>query len=86
MEQNLELMRRTGELVTLGYPILSGASRKSFVGRVSAGGGEPAPPTERVAGSVALSVMHLLAGARVFRVHDVAAQSQALRAAWALRS
>lgn len=84
VEQNLELVRRTGELVELGFPILSGASRKSFVGRVAADGGEPRPPRERVAASVALSVMHLAAGARVFRVHDVREQVEGLRAAWAV--
>src|SRR5206468_2898586 len=35
VEQNLELIRRTPELVSLGYPILSGISRKSFVGRAA---------------------------------------------------
>lgn len=82
VEQNLELVRRTGEFLDLGFPILSGASRKSFVGRVAAGGAEPAAPKDRVAGSVAISVTHLLAGARLFRVHDVRAHLEALDVAW----
>lgn len=80
VEQNLELVRRTGEIAALGYPVLSGLSRKSFVGR--AGGHSPDdPPRERVAATVGLSVAHLLAGASIFRVHDVALHVRALRAA-----
>lgn len=80
--QNLELVRRTPELGALGYPILSAASRKSFVGRAS--GLESSAPAERLAGSIAFSVAHYLGGARVFRVHDVGPQVQCLRAAAAL--
>lgn len=90
VEQNLELIRRTGELAGLGYPVLSGVSRKSFVGRAmlrpeDRATGTPPPPAERVPGSVGLSVAHLVAGARIFRVHDVRAHAAALRAAWAAR-
>lgn len=81
VQQNLELIRRTPELLTLGFPLLSATSRKSFVGRVSLG--RDSVPAERLGGSLGLSVAHLMAGARVFRVHDVAEQAQALRAAWA---
>lgn len=85
VEQNLELIRRTGDLTGAGYPVLSAASRKSFVGRVSLPEAARTDPADRLAGSLAFSVMHLAAGARVFRVHDVAAQRQALLAAWAIR-
>jgi dihydropteroate synthase len=81
--QNLELVRRTGALLDLGYPVLSGASRKSFVAR-AAGRGETSP-RDRVAESVAVSVMHYAAGAVIFRVHDVAEQARALAAAAAVR-
>lgn len=83
--QNLELVARTGEICALGFPVLSGVSRKSFsaaAGGVAAG----APARERVHASVGLSVVHMLAGARVFRVHDVAEHGAALRAAWAART
>lgn len=82
VEQNVELVRRTPELLTLGFPILSAASRKSFVGRVSLG--RDSTPDERLAGSIAFSLEHLALGARIFRVHDVAEQGAALRAAWAI--
>jgi dihydropteroate synthase len=83
VEQNLELVARTGELLALGRPVVSGASRKSFVGRVTVGAASE--PRSRLAGSLAISVVHRLAGASVFRVHDVAEQVSALRAAEAVR-
>jgi len=81
VEQNLALIHRTGELIDLGRPILSGLSRKSFVGRISLG--RDSDPSERLEGTLALSTLHLEAGARLFRVHDVGPVSRALRAAWA---
>jgi dihydropteroate synthase len=83
VEQNLALIARTGELVALGRPIVSAASRKSFVGRISLGG--LSDPQARLAGSLAASVAHCLAGASIFRVHDVAEQAEALRIAEAVR-
>lgn len=82
--QNLDLVRRTDELLRVGYPVLSAASRKSFVGRVSRPDVEQTSPEERLPGSLAFSVAHLAFGARVFRVHDVGAQRAALDAAWAI--
>jgi dihydropteroate synthase len=84
VEQNLLLLRETPRLLQLNYPILSALSRKSFVGRVALQ--RESDPGERVAATIALSVAHYLAGARVFRVHDVAPHVQALRAISALRS
>lgn len=83
VEQNLVLLRETPRLVRLNYPILSALSRKSFVGRV--GLDRESDPGERVAATVALSVAHYFAGARLFRVHDVRAHVEALRAISALR-
>ncbi|MHC4447765.1 MAG: dihydropteroate synthase [Planctomycetota bacterium] len=77
VEQNFELMARVGELMTLGFPVLCAASRKSFIGAVS---GETRPP-ERLAGSLAIAVAQWQAGVRLFRVHDVAAHRKALAVA-----
>lgn len=77
VEQNLELIRRTPELCSIGRAVMSAASRKSFVGRV--GLGCDSDPSERLGGSVAVTVLHALAGAGLFRVHDVSAHAQALR-------
>jgi dihydropteroate synthase len=70
---NLELLRRLGELRELGRPLVVGASRKSFIGRVdgSAAG-------ERLGGTIASSVWAAAEGADVLRVHDVAEVRQAI--------
>lgn len=77
VDQNFELIARVSEWRSTGFPVLCGASRKSFVGRVT-GVEEPA---DRVAGSVAIAVGQFLAGVRLFRVHDVEAHRQALAVA-----
>ncbi|HYE62744.1 MAG TPA: dihydropteroate synthase [Phycisphaerales bacterium] len=79
VEHNLELIRGTGALAALGYPVLSGLSRKSFTGRVSLN--RDSQPSERLAGTLALSVLHQHHGASVFRVHDVPEHVAALNAA-----
>ncbi len=86
VEQNLELVRRTPELIELcSRPILSGLSRKSFVGRVALD--RDSEPDERLAGTIALTSLHRAAGASVFRVHDVRPVVEAIRTvdatAWA---
>ena len=77
LDHNLELLRRLDEIVALGFPVMVGTSRKSFLGRLT--GRED--PHDRVAATVATSVMALERGATLFRVHDVAANADALRVA-----
>jgi dihydropteroate synthase len=74
LDHNLELLRRLGELKSLGCPILVGTSRKSFIGRVLAArtGGELPPPGERVIGTGATIAISVANGADIVRVHDVA--------------
>jgi dihydropteroate synthase len=72
-EHNLELLRRIDEIVAIGRPVVIGTSRKSFIGRITG-----RDVTERVHGTVATCVLALERGARVFRVHDVAAVADAL--------
>lgn len=74
LEHNLELLRRLRELSVHGLPILAGLSRKSMVGALT---GRPAG--ERAHGSVALAVVAARNGARILRVHDVAATVDALK-------
>jgi dihydropteroate synthase len=81
VEDNLHLIRGTGRLLELGSPVMSGLSRKSFVGRV--GLGRDSDPSERDSATIGLSVMHMHFGARIFRVHDVGSHRGALDAAWA---
>ncbi len=76
---NLSLLAHCGELADLGYPLLVGTSRKSFLGRLfPLADGSPAPPGERIEASVATAVWAAAAGAAMVRVHDVAATVQAL--------
>jgi dihydropteroate synthase len=73
MAHNLELLRRLHELVALGRPIVVGTSRKSFLGTLTGRGVH-----ERVPATIATNVLAFAAGARVFRVHDVAEVRDAL--------
>jgi dihydropteroate synthase len=76
---NMELLRRLGELRELGRPLVIGASRKSFIGKVDGSG-----PGERLGGTVASSVLAAAEGAAVLRVHDVAEVGQAMAVAAAI--
>jgi dihydropteroate synthase len=76
-QHNLDLIRRLGEIVALGRPVVVGASRKSFLGKITG----RVNPAERVAATVAINVMAYERGARVFRVHDVAPSYDALAVA-----
>jgi dihydropteroate synthase len=67
-------------IVSLGRPVMVGASRKRFIGELS-GVSEAA---ERVHGTTGANVVALTRGARLFRVHDVAPARQALDVAWAV--
>jgi dihydropteroate synthase len=82
---SIELCRRLGELCALGFPVLVGPSRKSFLARIAAReGAELAPPTERIGGTIAAVLACVRRGASVVRVHDVAAIVQALAIAAAI--
>jgi dihydropteroate synthase len=70
-EQNYPLLARLSELKDLGFPILSGTSRKSFIGRTLASGGKDAFIAERLNGTLATVVASVLQGAHIVRVHDV---------------
>lgn len=74
VEQNIQLVRRLDVLVSLGHPVLVGASRKRFIGVLT--GTER--PEDRVAGTLAVHLASVQRGARLIRAHDVAAHRQAL--------
>jgi dihydropteroate synthase len=74
LEQNLAILGNLARLNDYGFPILLGASRKSFINKVS-----PSEPGERIGGSVVTTVFAALAGISIVRVHDVATHMQALR-------
>jgi dihydropteroate synthase len=77
LQHNLALLGSLSIFHGLGCPVLLGASRKSFIGRLSGG----AAPGERVPGSVAAALLGAAQGVQIVRVHDVAATRQAL-AVW----
>jgi dihydropteroate synthase len=79
---NLELLARLRELKSLGFPILVGASRKSFIGKIL--GSEDAK--DRLEGSLAAAVVALWNGAHILRAHDVKATRRAIDLAWAIRT
>ena len=74
---NFELLRRQRELLGAGYPLLAGWSRKSWLGAVTG-----RAVNERLAASVAAALAAVERGARIVRVHDVAATVDALKV-WA---
>jgi dihydropteroate synthase len=80
LEHNLALLNRLDVLVELGFPVLVGASRYSFLVKIS--GGEP---KDRLFGTVAANVAAYERGATLFRVHDVRANREALAVAAAIR-
>ncbi|MCW3012970.1 MAG: folP [Solirubrobacterales bacterium] len=73
-EHNLQLLARLDELVALGFPVVVGTSRKSFLGRITG----RADPADRLPGTIASTVLAYARGAQVFRVHDVAPARDAL--------
>jgi dihydropteroate synthase len=76
---SLELCRRLDELVRLGFPVLVGTSRKSFLGIVTTPPGkDPPPPGERLGATIASCITCAQKGAAILRVHDVAEVKQAL--------
>lgn len=71
-EENYPLLAHLGQLQRLGFPLLAGTSRKSFLGRtVGKRNGKDAPPSDRLYGSLAAMVASILGGAHIVRVHDV---------------
>jgi dihydropteroate synthase len=75
-EDNLALISGIGFLTELGFPVLVGVSRKSVIGDITG-----AQADHRLPGTIALNVLALLGGARIFRVHDVKENRQALECA-----
>jgi dihydropteroate synthase len=81
---NLELLRRLPEIAALGYPVMIGASRKAFIGRLLAPDDRPVdertprPPEDRLEGTLAVHLWAAQRGAAILRVHDVRATARAL--------
>jgi dihydropteroate synthase len=79
-EHSLRILNELRRVVTLGLPTMVGVSRKRFVGELA----RVETTDQRVAGTIGANVAALMNGARLFRVHDVAPNRQALDVAWAV--
>jgi dihydropteroate synthase len=80
-DQNYPLLAGMDQLQELGFPLLVGTSRKSFIGRTLARDGKDASSGERLSGSLAAATASVLKGAHVVRVHDVKASVEAVKIA-----
>ncbi len=81
LEHNLEIIRRLDEFCSLGYPILVGASRKSFLGNILGKEAE-----ERLYGSLVVSALAVEKGVSILRVHDVMENKDVVRTVEAIES
>jgi dihydropteroate synthase len=79
-EHSLAVLADLPQMVDAGYPVMVGVSRKRFIGELTG----VRDAAERVHGTTGANVMALALGARIFRVHDVAAARQALDVGWAI--
>jgi dihydropteroate synthase len=80
-EQNYPLLAHFQELQSLGFPLMAGTSRKSFLGRTLAQDGKDATVADRLYGNLAAHTALILKGAHILRTHDVKAAVEAARVA-----
>jgi dihydropteroate synthase len=86
-EHNWRLSAHLDDVIALGFPVLVGTSRKSYLGRLLAGpDGQPRPTDEREAASIAANILAVQAGAWGVRVHDVRATVDAFAVLAATRA
>ena len=80
LDHNLTLLRGLSVLASMGQPLLVGASRKTFIGKILG-----VEPEERLEGSLAAAIAAVFGGAHILRVHDVKETRKAIRVADAIR-
>ena len=80
-QDNLDLLANLDQLVKLGCPVLLGTSRKRFMGAIC----NVAEPSELVTATAVTTALGVIAGVKLFRVHDIKENRQALEVAWAIR-
>ena len=81
LDHNLSILNKISEFSSMGYPIMIGASRKSFIGAVL-----ELPVEDRLEGSLAAAVWSVINGANILRVHDVAETVRSVKIARAIMS
>lgn len=80
-QDNLDLLAHLDKLVAMGFPVLLGTSRKRFMGTIC----DIEEPSELVTATAVTTALGVMAGAQMFRVHDVKENRQAVDVAWAIR-
>lgn len=80
-QDNLDLLAHLDAFVELGFPVLLGASRKRFMGSLC----HVQEPAELVTATAVTTALGVMAGVKLFRVHDVKENRQAAEVAWAIR-
>jgi dihydropteroate synthase len=80
-QDNLDVLAYLDSLVALGFPVLLGTSRKRFMGSIC----NVSEPMELVTATAVTTALGVMAGVRIFRVHDVKENRQAVDVAWAIR-
>jgi dihydropteroate synthase len=80
-QDNLDLLAHLDALVAMGYPVLLGTSRKRFMGTIC----DVSEPSELVTATAVTTALGVMAGVRMFRVHDVRENRQAADVAWAIK-
>jgi dihydropteroate synthase len=83
-EENYPLLAHFGELQQMGFPLLAGVSRKSFIGRMLAQDSVDAAPADRLYGTLAAETALIMKGAHIIRTHDVRFAREAAKAADAI--
>lgn len=80
-QDNLELLANLNKFSDLGFPVLLGASRKRFMGSIC----NVSDPSELVTATAVTTALGVMAGVKIFRVHDIKENKQALDVAWAIK-
>ncbi len=81
-QDNIDLIAGLDKIAALGYPVLLGTSRKRFMGSIC----ETTEPTELVTATAVTTALGVMAGIKIFRVHDVKENNQALALSWAIKN
>ena len=79
-QDNLDLLANLDKFVALGFPVLLGTSRKRFMGSIC----NVSEPAELVTATAVTTALGVMAGVKLFRVHDVKENRQAVDVAWAI--
>ncbi|MBU2571800.1 MAG: dihydropteroate synthase [Gammaproteobacteria bacterium] len=80
-QDNLDLLAHLDRFVESGYPVLLGTSRKRFMGSIL----DVAEPTELIIATAVTTALGVMAGVKLFRVHDIKENRQAVDVAWAIK-